>query len=190
MFCFYCSGVRKMALQMPTCVLLSLPVGCGFLGVGNLKWIVQCFFLVPWCLCDISQQHSLTTRAALPAQGEREVGQLARAEDSSQMSEANQSPILEWPLDSTTHMSTLVLKFWGDLTAIWWTRLSLIISRYTKERACSSCLESDRVTDRQEVWRMSHKDERASRIILGVFFPSEVIHKETANYELLLQARF
>lgn len=157
---------------------------------GDLKWIVQCFFLVPWCLCDISQQHSLTTRAALPAQGEREVGQLARAEDSSQMSEANQSPILEWPLDSTTHMSTLVLKIWGDLTAIWWTHLSLIISRYTKERARSSCLESDRVTDRQEVWQMSHKGWTCIKNHSRCFFPSEVIHKETANYELLLQARF
>lgn len=156
---------------------------------GNLKWLVQCFFLVSWCLFDISQ-HSLTIIAALPAQGEREVGQLARAEDSSQMSEASQSPILEWSLDSTTHMSTLVLKIWGDIANIWWTHLSVIISYYTKERARSSCLESDRVTDRQEVWRMSHNGECASRIILSVFFPSEVIHKEAAKYELLPQAWF
>ena len=149
---------------------------------GDLKWIVQCFFLVPWCLCDTGQ-HSLTTRAALPAQGEREVGQLARAEDSSQMSEASQSPILEWPLDSTTHTSRLVLKIWGDLTTIWWTHLS-IISRYTKERARSSCLESDKVTDHQKVWRRSHKDERASRIILGVFFclKSFTKRQQTMNY--------
>lgn len=158
---------------------------------GDLKWIVQSFFLVPWCLFDISQ-HSLKIIAALPAQREREVGQSARAEDSSQMSEASQSPILEWSLDSTTHMSALVLKIWGDITNIWWTHLLLIISHYTKERARSSCLESDRVTDHQEVWRMSHNGERASRIILSVFFHLKSFTKrqQTMNYYCKLDFRW